>query len=155
MIRRFPDHDFRSSEVNRLPLFSTGRRLSLASGYVPAHEHLLHRFDREEERQHQQRQNEDACEDKPGVQFAVCHQQEIAETGVGTHELSHDCADDCESACNFQATENRRQVIVSTMIGKNEIANAMRTFDMIPVPSQTMKIGAIAAFGMVWNATSI
>jgi len=44
-------------------------------------------------------------------------------------------------------------MIVSTTIGKNEIAKAMRIFDMIPVPSQTIRIGAIAALGMVWNAT--
>ena len=48
----------------------------------------------------------------------------------------------------------RRPMMVSITIGKKAMANAIRTFDVIPVPSQTMKIGAIAAFGMVWNATS-
>jgi len=35
-------------------------------------------------------------------------------------------------------------MIVSTMIGKNESQKRDENFDMIPVPSQTMKIGAIA-----------
>ena len=39
--------------------------------------------------------------------------------------------------------------MVSITIGKNAMANAISTLEVMPAPSQTMKIGAIAAFGMV------
>jgi hypothetical protein len=48
----------------------------------------------------------------------------------------------------------RRPMMVSTTMGKNEIAKAMRILDVTPVPSHTINTGAIAAFGIVWNATS-
>ena len=43
----------------------------------------------------------------------------------------------------------RRPTTVSITIGKNAMAKAISTLEVIPVPSQTTKIGAIAAFGMV------
>jgi hypothetical protein len=39
----------------------------------------------------------------------------------------------------------RSPIVVSITIGKKAMANAIRTFELMPAPSQTMKIGAIAA----------
>jgi hypothetical protein len=92
-------------------LFSTGRCFSLTSRHVPAHKHFFHRFDHKEKHKSQQRKNEHACKDQPGIKFAIGNQQQIPKTGVGTHELPHDRADDCERTCNFQATEYGWQCI--------------------------------------------
>ncbi len=43
---------------------------------------------------------------------------------------------------------------VSMTIGKKAIVNAIRTLEVMPAPSQTTKIGAMAALGTVWEATS-
>src|ERR1044071_6149987 len=47
----------------------------------------------------------------------------------------------------------RRPVAVSTTTGKKAITKAIASFDLMPVPNQTSRIGATATFGMDWLAT--